>query len=115
MTGRPPAITVASVLGAVGSAGTSALAALCCVGPLAYGVLGAGGVLAAARLGLWRPWLLGGSAIFLAVGFWTAYRPSFRAVDAPSCPVRAGWAVRVILWAAAALTITAAVAPELLT
>jgi MerT mercuric transport protein len=115
MTGRPPAVTVASVLGAVGSAGTSALAALCCVGPLAYGVLGAGGVLAAARLAPWRPWLLVGSAIFLAVGFWTAYRPLFRAANASSCPVRAGRAVRIILWIAAALTITAIVAPELLT
>jgi hypothetical protein len=115
MTHRPPAVTVASILGAVGSAGTAALAALCCVGRADYGVLGAGGVLAAARLEPWRPWLLVGSTIFLAVGFWTAYRPRLRAADAAACPVRAGPAVRAILWSAAALIITATVVPEFLT
>jgi hypothetical protein len=115
MIRRPATITVASVVGAVGSAGSSALAALCCVGPLAYGVLGAGGVLAAARLAPWRPWLLTGSAVFLAIGFWTAYRPRLASTAAHACPVRAGRAVRITLWTAAVLTITAIFASELLT
>ncbi len=58
--------TMASVVGALGSAATSLLATFCCVGPVAYTVLGAGGVLAAARLQPWRPWLLAASAVFLA-------------------------------------------------
>jgi hypothetical protein len=81
MTHRPATITVTSILAAVGSAGTSALAALCCVGPVAYGVL------AAARLAPWRPWLLTGSAIFLALGFWSTYRPRLSTVDGNACPV----------------------------
>jgi hypothetical protein len=83
-------------------------------GPAGLGVLGASGVLAAARLAPGSPGCSPGSAIFLAVGFWTAYRPWFRAADAPSCPVRAGRAVRVILWVAAALIVTAAVMQEFL-
>jgi hypothetical protein len=71
-------------------------------------------VLAAAHLAPWRPWLLIGSVIFLAVGFWTAYRPRLRG-DAASCPVRAGPAVRAFLWSAAALIIAAAIVPEFLT
>ena len=66
--------TIASVVGVVGSASTSILATLCCVGPVAYTALGAGGVLAAARLQPWRPWFLAASAVFLALGFWSAYR-----------------------------------------
>jgi hypothetical protein len=61
--------TVASVVGALGSATSSLLATFCCVGPVAYTALGAGGVLAAARLQPWRPWLLAASAVFLAFGF----------------------------------------------
>jgi hypothetical protein len=51
------------MVGVVGSAITSLLATLCCVGPVAYGVL------AAARLQPWLPWLLAASAVFLALGF----------------------------------------------
>jgi hypothetical protein len=36
----------------------------------------------------------------LAVGFWTAYRPRLRAAAAQACAIRAGRAVRIILWTA---------------
>lgn len=77
----PSRTTIASVVGALGSATTSLLATLCCVGPVAYSVLGAGGVLAAARLQPWRPWILAGSAVFLALGFFSAYRRRTTVID----------------------------------
>jgi hypothetical protein len=100
---------IASVVGVVGSASTSLLATLCCVGPVAYGVLGAGGVLAAARLQAWRPWLLAAAAVFLALGFWSAYRRRFAVINGQACRVRSSHTVRIILWVAAVLTVAVAV------
>ncbi len=101
--------TIASVIGAVGSAATSLLATLCCVGPVAYSVLGAGGVLAAARLQPWRPWILTASAVFLGLGFWSAYRRRTVTVDGQVCRVKASRTVRATLWVAAVLTVAVAV------
>jgi hypothetical protein len=100
--------TLASMVGVIGSAITSLLATLCCVGPVAYGVLGAGGVLAAARLQPWRPWLLAASAAFLALGFWSAYR-QHAVINGQVCRVRTSHTVRIILWIAAVLTVAVAV------
>jgi hypothetical protein len=97
------------MVGVVGSAITSLVATLCCVGPVAYGVLGAGGVLAAARLQPWRPWLLAAAAVFLALGFWSAYRRRVTVINGQVCRVRASQMMRVILWVAAVLTLAVAV------
>ena len=109
MNRRPDTVTLASVLAAAGSASTSVLATLCCVGPTVYGLLGAGGVLAAARLAPWRPWLLAGSAIFLVAGFWSAYRRRVRIIDGTACPVQACRVVRTTVRVAAVLTVAAAI------
>jgi MerT mercuric transport protein len=101
--------TLASMVGVVGSAITSLVATLCCVGPVAYGVLGAGGVLAAARLQPWRPWLLAAAAVFLALGFWSAYRRRVAVINGQVCRVRTSHTVRIILWVAAILTVAVAV------
>lgn len=100
---------VASMVGVVGSAITSLLATLCCVGPVAYGVLGAGGVLAAARLQPWLPWLLAASAVFLALGFWSAYRGRVAVIDGQVCRVKTSRTARIVLWVAAVLTVAVAV------
>jgi mercuric ion transport protein len=101
--------TAASIVGALGSATTSLLATLCCVGPVAYTALGAGGVLAAARLQPWRPWLLAASAAFLAFGFWSAYRRRTAIVDGHACRIKTSRTVRTTLWIAAVLTVAVAV------
>jgi hypothetical protein len=101
--------TIASVVGALGSATSSLLATLCCAGPVAYSILGAGGVLAAARLQPWRPWLLAASAVFLALGFWSAYRRRTMLVNGQACRVKASRTVRATLWIAAVLTVAVAV------
>src|SRR6266498_3058509 len=96
--GRTP---IASVVGALGSAASSLLATFCCVGPVAYTALGAGGVLAAARLQPWRPWLLAASAVFLALGFWSARWRRTVTVDGQVCRIKASRTVRATLWVAA--------------
>ena len=111
--GRPGGrVALASIAGGLGASGASVLAALCCVGPFVYGLLGAGGVLAAARLAPWRPYLLAASTVFLGVGFWSAYRRA--ATDGSACRVPARRLVRATLWAAAVLTVAVAILPEVL-
>jgi mercuric ion transport protein len=104
---------VASVVGAVGASGSSALATFCCVGPGLYSVVGAGGALAAARFAPWRPWLIAASVLFLAVGFLVAYRRG-AVVDGAACPVRPARWPRVTLWVAAVFTVVVTLVPELL-
>src|SRR4051812_1803074 len=101
-----------SAAGALAAAAASVMAGLCCIGPSVYGVLGAGGVLAAARLAPRRPYLLGACAALLTFGFWAAYRHGKSAV---SCPSRGRRPLRVILWIAGALTVAAALLPQVLT
>ena len=105
----PGSNVTASVVGALGAAGSSLLATLCCVGPVAYSVIGAGGVLAAARLQPWRPWLLGISVLFLALGFWSAYRARTVTIDGQVCRLKTSRTIRITLWVAAILTVAVAV------
>ena len=109
-------------LGAAGAAVSGAGAALvataataCCAGPvvapLIVAVLGASGAAWAAGLKPYSPWLLGGSFVLLAYGFWSVYQVP------KGCDVRAGggrrWggaAVRTVLWLAAMLWLAAVAA-----
>ena len=91
--------------GALGAGLAAVLSALCCTGPFAYAVLGAGGVLAAARLAPARPFLLAAAAVSLVTGFALAYRPRL------SCSLRARRVTRALLWAAALITAAGAIAP----
>ena len=58
-----------------GSVLTGALASACCIGPLVLSFLGLGGVAFAAALEPYRPVFIGITFLFLAVGFYFAYRP----------------------------------------
>jgi len=59
---------------AMGGAVLAAFAAsLCCVGPLLFVALGLGAFGAASLFESMRPWLLGVTAVFLAVGFYRTY------------------------------------------
>jgi hypothetical protein len=94
--------------GALGAGLAAALSALCCTGPLAYTLLGAGGVLAAARLAPARPYLLAAAAVCLATGFALAYRPG------NACSPRTRRLTRGVLWVAALITVAGAIAPVVL-
>jgi hypothetical protein len=100
-----------SAVGALVAAGGSVVAGLCCVGPGVYGVVGAGGVLAAARFAPWRPYLLGACVVLLVIGFWAVYRLGG---GVARCPSRGRRPLQVILWVAAALAVAAALLPEVL-
>lgn len=59
----------------VGSLVAGVLASACCIGPLVLGVLGLSSLGLGAALAPLRPWFLGLTAVFLAIGFYFAYRP----------------------------------------
>lgn len=60
--------------GAVGLGGFAAALGLCCGVPWAVALLGVSGAIAFARLAFLFPYALAGAALFLACGFWLAYR-----------------------------------------
>ncbi len=108
---------IAGQLGVAGAAASGAGAALvataataCCAGPIlapiVVGVLGASGAAWAAGLKPYSSWLLGGSFVMLAAGFWTTYRRR------ASCDLGSGGSsrlsdrvVRAVLWLALLLWI----------
>jgi copper chaperone CopZ len=101
----------------LGGAVLAALAASsCCIGPLIVAALGLGGAGAFAVLAVYRPYILGATALLLTIGFYLSYRkPRVAAPDVCGCEKpKASRAGRVGLWMAAALTATLAAAPSLL-
>lgn len=105
-SGRLATGAAASSIAATLAAITSAL---CCVGPLAYLVLGASGALAAARIAPARPYLIAASVITVLLGFLLTRRRD------SACRTRATAWTRVLLWIAAVLTLAALIVPEILT
>jgi hypothetical protein len=91
--------------GALGAGLAAAFSALCCTGPIAYTLLGAGGILTAARLAPARPFLLAAAAMCLVTGFALARRPG------STCSVRTRRWTRAVLWTAALVTVAGATAP----
>jgi hypothetical protein len=84
----------------------------CCAGPvvapLVVALLGASGAAWAAGLKPYGPWLLGGSLLLLAYGFWSVYRaPATCDVPAAAAGRWRGAAVRTVLWLAAVLWLLA--------
>lgn len=75
---------------------TSAVAAICCIGPLALTLLGVNGMIFAAGLKPYRFHLLGASALMLALAFWMIYRPL--PVDGAACSTRSARFTKIILW-----------------
>lgn len=100
----------------VGSLLAGLLASACCIGPLVLGVLGLGSLGLGAALEPYRPWFLGVTGVFLAIGFYLAYRPRPEASCAPgeACATKPAGRrnQRVILWIVTALTIGVATYPN---
>jgi len=89
------------------------VASLCCILPIIFAVAGVGIVGASAFFAAWRPYLLGLTALLLAIGFYFAYRKPKEACEPDSaCAVpsvnRKG---RVGLWIATAFVILFAALP----
>ena len=91
-------------------------ASLCCVGPLLFVVLGLGAFGAASMFESLRPWLLGVTAVFLALGFYRAYFKREQAcAPGEACATKpgnaAGRAGRAGLWLAMLLVAAFALSP----
>ncbi|MEN8144600.1 MAG: mercuric transporter MerT family protein [Gemmatimonadota bacterium] len=105
---KSAATRIGTMAGSTGSALASAAASICCIGPLGIALLGVNGAILAAGIKPYRFHLLAISALFLALGFWGAFRRP-RESEGQVCPVRAGRLTRVVLWAAATIWIGAAI------
>ena len=99
-------VVIGSAAGALAAVLGAIAASACCVGPAVIATLGVGGAIAAAKVGPFRPALLGASYVLLGIGFWRTYfGPTSTAGGA--CPTRIGRPVRIVLWLAALLTVGA--------
>ena len=98
----------------IGGALLAALAASsCCLGPLLLAALGVGGAGATAALSAYRPYLLAGTALLLAGGFYFTYRKP-RAAAGDACACERPRSTRVGLWIATVIVVLVAAAPPLL-
>ena len=87
---------------AVAAVLAAGIASACCIGPVAFVILGAGALGASlAVLEPYRPVLLGLTAVLLGGAFYVAYRPT-RGCDA--CSPVSRRRTRIAVWIAAALT-----------
>jgi len=112
---RSPRTTSASAVGALSAGSTGFGAALvtivagtCCVSPvlapLIVGVIGAGGAAWAAALKPYSNYILAGSLLLLAGGFWSAYRPRSQCIVGTDVPGPPRWMSRLskgVLWTGA--------------
>ena len=79
----------------------ASVASACCIGPVAFVLLGAGAFGASlSALEPYRPVLLGLSAVLLGGAFYVAYRPTF---DCDTCSQASRTRNRIAVWIAAAL------------
>lgn len=97
-SGRSVFVGAATVLTAAG-------ASLCCILPVATASLGLGSAALGSWMGPYRPWLLGLTFTFLALGFYQVYRP-LKCAPGEAC---GAWArrrrQRVVLWFFAGMSI----------
>ncbi len=100
--------TIASAAGAV----LAALgASLCCIGPLAFAILGIGGAGLLVKFEAYRPYFTFATVGLVGLGYYFTYRPRRIAKDArggPECGCehpRSNRLGKIVLWVATALVI----------
>jgi len=108
-----------SRVAAGGSLITAALSFLplsCCVFPVAFSFLGAGGLAFAAALMPYRPYFITLTIVFLGAGFYFAYRPQpVPCAPGTACVTPQSRKLqRVSLWVMTALTLALIVFPYLI-
>jgi mercuric ion transport protein len=98
--------SLATTAGAVASA---FLASLCCLGPLAFAVLGLGGAGLLLKFEPYRPYFTALTVGLLGAGFWFTYRrPRQLVTDGPECACehpKSNRLGRVMLWVATVLVV----------
>jgi len=103
-------VLIGSSLGAIATSLVATVTTFCCVGPAVIAILGASGVLAAAKLAPYRPYFILGSVALLGWGFWLAYRPQGGCIG-KTCTTTNAKITRALLWIAAVITIAAILVP----
>jgi mercuric ion transport protein len=93
---------------AIGVIGSALAASACCIGPVAFSLLGAGALGASAvKLEPYRPWFIAFTVVLLGLAFYSAYRPvSAEQCADGACTPRSRRPARVLAWLA---TVTAVV------
>lgn len=87
--------------------GFAAALGLCCGVPWAVALLGISGAIAFARLAFLLPYALVGAVLFLALGFWLAYRKPACADGA--CLSQPRRLLQSVMWITAVLVVAMAV------
>ena len=102
-----PSGTAMTTSGSLISAALSFLPLSCCVFPVAFSFLGAGGFAFAMGLMPYRPYFIALNLVFLGAGFYFAYRPQTEmCAPGTACATPKGRRLqRVSLWLIAALTL----------
>src|SRR5689334_2687282 len=90
---------------ALGGVGTALVASACCIGPVAFSLIGAGAVGASAVvLQPYRPWFIGMTVLLVGFAFYSAYRPlPVTACADGTCASPSRRAARVLAWVAAVI------------
>jgi mercuric ion transport protein len=83
------------------SVGTALFASACCIGPVAFSLIGAGALGASAvRLEPYRPWFIGITVLVVGMAFYSAYRPTFSQDHCADgvCPPQSKRLARLLAW-----------------
>ncbi len=105
---------IGKALGAAGAGVTAAVAStLCCAGPLLAVAAGVSGAGLASTFEPLRPYLLGSSALFLGIGFYTLDREERKACDPdkPCADPRVRHRMKIMLWTATVIAVIFAMYP----
>jgi mercuric ion transport protein len=92
---------------ALGGVGAALIASACCIGPVAFSLIGAGALGASAvALEPYRPWFIGATVLLVGVAFYSAYRPLPAAACADGrCAPPSRRVARVLAWLAAVIAV----------
>lgn len=88
----------------IGGLGAAVVASACCIGPVAFSLIGAGALGASAvKLEPYRPWLIGVTVLLVGVAFSSAYRPAVAQHDCEDgvCTPQSRRAAQILVWIAA--------------
>jgi len=88
---------------AIGGIGAALVASACCVGPVAFSLIGAGALGASAvKVAPYRPWFIAFTVLLVGVAFYSAYRPlPAETCDDGVCSPHSKRTARVLAWIAA--------------
>lgn len=103
-----------TTLSSGGSIVAAFIASLCCVGPIALAVLGLGGVGLFTALGEYRPYIMAGTVVLLALAFYFTYKKREVACEDGTCKVQsaAKWN-KIAVWVGAVVVTSFLIFPYL--